>query len=287
MNVNEMTYGVEIECTVPIRSRIRAGGYHRGNQVRGLPDGWVAQSDCSIHCGAGHKPVEITSPILRGADGLRQIIAVCSKLNAWGAKVNHSCGVHVHVGWGSDLHAALPRLTAIVANHEKGIYASTGTHAREQGSYCAPIRERYRQLEIGNGSRSCRYGGLSRYHLLNVTNTLYDARPTVEFRAFSGSTNAQKIIAWVRLCLGLCERALSDMRRAKWDPKTPSGRSPMLRKSGEGLTELTRLLYALGWVKGRIHNTFGEVVADDLPAVEESKKQLRALARKYDKRVED
>lgn len=47
MNVNEFTFGVEIETHVPAGTTV-AGGYHVGCPVAFLPSGWTAQRDCSI-----------------------------------------------------------------------------------------------------------------------------------------------------------------------------------------------------------------------------------------------
>ena len=139
INVNDLTFGVEIETAMPTGT-IAVGGYHNGRQIPGLPDGWRAESDCSIVCPAGHQACEVVSPVLKGTDGLEQIQQVCDWLNAVGAKVNRSTGFHVHVGWTGD-REALKRLTSYVSNFEKAIFASTGTHSREQSRYCRPIRE--------------------------------------------------------------------------------------------------------------------------------------------------
>lgn len=140
IHVNDLTFGVELETTLPLGT-CPVGGYHQGVQVPQLPPGWKAERDGSIHTGPGHMAAEIVSPVLKGADGLRQLQAVCAWLNSVGAKVNRSTGFHVHVGFdGSDLDA-LHRLVSLVANFEKALYAATGTHHREQGHYCRGIQE--------------------------------------------------------------------------------------------------------------------------------------------------
>ena len=45
---------------------------------------------------------------------------------------------------------------------------------------------------------------------------------------------------------------------------------------------MTRLFYGLGWTKGRESHTFGDVAAEGVPCIEENKKELMRLARKYD-----
>lgn len=276
MNANEITFGVEIECYLPYdvfaQVGLIVGGYHHGVQVPGLPAGWNAQGDGSIRAPRGKRGVEIVSPILKGADGLAQIRQVCRTLAAWRAKVNRSCGLHVHVGVGRETPATeLDKLVACVANHEKALYAASGTKARERGQFCRPL--------ANGGPRAAAAVAASRYQSLNVQNLLYGTKPTVEFRAFSGSLNAEKIIGWVRLAVGMVQRGLELTRSPKWVAKPTSPTSP-IKRGGDGETAITRLLYWLGWTKGRVPTVYGGV-GDDA-SVKRSKKELVKLARKYD-----
>jgi hypothetical protein len=274
---SELTFGIEIETAMP-RGVIAVGGYHSGCQVPQLPPGWRAERDCSIQCPAGHEPAEIVSPVIRGVDGVRQILAVCKWLNEVGAKVNRSTGFHVHVGWVGD-DKALRRLVCLTSQYEKAIFASTGTHSREQSQFCRGVREdRCYQTNFKDG----RGGDIgNRYHVLNLTNLGAYRKNTVEFRAFSGTTNATKVLGYVRLCLGIVEKALNSTQTPKWEPKNPSEKNSITR-SGHGQTELARLFYRLGWTKGTSKQVYGEVLADDAPSLEEIKKELMRLARKYD-----
>jgi hypothetical protein len=244
-------------------------------QVPNFPQGWVAMSDGSIHAARGRRGCEFVSPILRGADGLRQIIDVCEKLHAMGASVNRTTGLHVHVGFDRSNNAGLERLIHLTANFEKAIYASTGTKARENNRYCGGIR--------GYGEAQRVMGSYDRYHVLNVSGLLTGGKPTVEFRAFAGTLNAEKIIGYVRMCLGLVQRAVEAERKATWVGKEPAPGSPQ-RRGGEGQTQLTRLFYQLGWTKGRMKKTYGDLNAEGLPPIAKTKRTLMGLARKYDAR---
>jgi hypothetical protein len=284
INVNDLTFGVELEVTLPLGT-CPVGGYHAGVQVPQLPAGWKAERDSSIQAGSGYMAAEIVSPVLQGADGLRQLQAVCDWLNSVGAKVNRSTGFHVHVGFRRDDRRGLRRLVSLVANFEKALFAATGTHSREQGHYCQPVQNdahyqrAFRDAAIAPGH-------LPRYHILNLTNLLGYGKPTVEFRVFAGTTNATKAIGYVRLCLGIVEKALTMKKLPKWVAKTPVETSP-IHRSGEGQTALTRLFYGLGWTKGREDHTFGDIQPDGLPGIEANKKELMRLARKYDGGVEE
>src|SRR5215471_8467459 len=101
INVNDLTFGVELEVTLPAGT-CPVGSYHNGVQVPQLPPGWTAERDGSIQASPGYLAAEIVSPVLQGADGLRQLKAVCDWLVSVQAKVNKSTGFHVHVGFRRD-----------------------------------------------------------------------------------------------------------------------------------------------------------------------------------------
>lgn len=196
--------------------------------------------------------------------------------------MNGSCGFHIHVGWQGQTDAALGRLVHIVANYEKAIFASTGTQNRERSSWCKSVKAGFRSLNFNRPLTQ--WGGAigDRYHLLNVSNLVsLGGKPTVEFRAFAGTTNLTKILAYIRLCLGLVQKAATSSRTVTWNAPAVAENSPV-KRDGEGQTELTRLFYALGWMKGRTDKTFGFVTADGAPDLDSSKRILMRLARKYD-----
>jgi hypothetical protein len=277
--VHDLTFGVELEVTLPVGC-CPVGSYHHGLQVPDLPAGWKAERDSSIVAGPGFMAAEIVSPVLQGTAGLRQVQAVCDWLNRVGAKVNRSTGFHVHVGFDRADTSALRRLVSLVANFEKALYAATGTHSREEGSYCRSVQDDARyQRAFRDCLATSSY--LARYHVLNLTNLLGYGKPTVEFRVFAGTTKATKAIGYVRLCLGIVEKALRMKKLPKWTAKTPVETSP-IHRSGEGQTALTRLFYGLGWTKGREEHTYGDLQAEELPSLEAIKKELMRLARKYD-----
>lgn len=281
MDVNEMTFGVEFEVILPAGTIDRVGNYHAGIQIAGLPVGWNAQHDGSIQVRGAAQGVEVVSPILKGTDGLDQIVFVLNWLKERGAKVNQSTGLHVHVGFQGD-EKALAAVVACVANYEKALYASTGTRARESARWCQPIQtcgayeNRFR-----NGDGTQRIS--DRYRLLNVTNVLGGGKPTVEFRVFAGTLSVKKVIPYVWICLGLIERATTLKRKTKWVAKKPVETSPLNRKGGEGQTAMCRLFYGLGWTKGQAKAIYGKLACGAV-SIEQGKKELMRLAKKYDAR---
>lgn len=274
MQADQLTFGIEFETTMPAGS-VNMGSWSSPNQVPWLPQGWTAKPDCSIRAGRGRVGVEFVSPVLRGADGLAQVIAVIGILVARGAKVNKSTGLHIHVG-GFDMgHSTIERLTTLVANFEKAIYASTGTRSRETGVYCRSTAAH------GSAANAIRSG--NRYHVLNLTNITRPNKRTVEFRAFAGSLNVIKVVGYLRMCLGLVERATEAKRKTDWAAKPVKDSSP-IHRNGEGQTALTRLFYQLGWTKGRTSRVYGFIPAPgDMPTMKTIKREFIRLAKQYDR----
>ena len=283
MNANEMTFGVEIETHMPAGS-VTPGSHGCGCQVEWLPAGWMADEDPSIITpDSSRVKCEFVSPVLKGADGLRQVCEAVAEIKRRGGQVNASCGTHVHIGYNKRDTPAVGRLISLVANHEKALYAATGTHSREQGSgsryrtcWCKSVKQ------YGNKKNAAAVARRDRYHLLNLATV----KPTVEFRVFGASLNPVKLAAYVRLCVALCEKSLVSKKSAPWTArkKTDSRWNHYCRvNAGEGLVELTRLLYSLGWrtrVAGQ--QKFGMVEGDGVPTIDQARKVLARLATQYD-----
>jgi hypothetical protein len=120
-----------------------------------------------------------------------------------------------------------------------------------------------------------------RYHALNLTNLAHGTKDTVEFRVFSGSLSATKVVGWIQVCLGLVERALNGKRMATWEPKPLTGG---WKKAGVGQSETERLIGYLAWGKGyaRIHDGKQYGWVSDAISQDEIKAEFRRLAKKYD-----
>jgi hypothetical protein len=281
-SAKDYTYGIELECLVKTetvnRTNLRIGSYHHGIQVPFLPRGWKAERDASIRTPQGYQACEIVSPVLKGEEGILEVIAVLKKLNELGFKVNETCGVHIHVGYNSDWGAdVLARLISTTSYLEKGLFAITGTKKRERGTYCKGIRKH------GDAPKAKEKMNPDRYNSLNITNLANrnSRQQTVEFRVFSGSLNEVKIVGWIQTCLGIVERAVNSKRTPKWEPNAPSGG---WKKDGDGQSETERMLGFLAWGKGyaRIHGgkQYGWI-SDAIPQ-ETVKAEFRRLAKKYD-----
>lgn len=272
MNVQDITFGVEIETTIPYGAlSVPVGMHGHGTAIPELA-GWKADRDPSIRVGVrGHEACEFVSPVFKGSGGLKQLLADLRTIKALGARVNDSCGLHIHVGFDKSNVEDSKKLATLVSNFEKAIFASTGTKKREQGRWCSGLNRH------GNVDNAVRASQSNRYHVCNFGTRL----PTVEFRAFGATLNAVKLVGYIRLCVGLVERALSAKKVTGWTAKTPVETSP-IHRNGDGQTAINRLYYQLGWTKGRQPHTHGDLTGEGLPTMQRTKKELMRLAQKYD-----
>jgi hypothetical protein len=278
---HELTFGVEIETIVPYNANpdLRIGEYHDGRQVPYLPAGWTASRDSSLHARYPNVGCEIVSPVLKGVEGIKDLIKVIGILKSKGHKINKTCGVHVHVGFEKKSAAELAKLITIASYLERGLYAITGTKARERCDYCNGVKEHKNPKEY---DRYANVSGSARYKLLNITNLKQDHRPdTVEFRCFSGSLEAKKIVGWVQVCLGIVEKALTCKRCPSWNGKNLTG---VWKREKEGATECERLLAYLCWGnygKYPAHQRSYGWISNDI-SQKAIKDTFRKLAEKYD-----
>lgn len=199
-------YGVEIECFVPtyestveLRRLLvvegvdcRHDGY--GHEVR---PHWKMTSDGSIRPFGRMYPVEIVSPILCGVDGLQQIRKVCTALATVGARVNRSCGLHVHHEASDFNSKTFKRILDLYKAIEVHIDRFMPESRRGDNNHFAMTLTKV---------TSVRNWGQTRYYKVNLLS--WERHGTIEFRQHSGTIEADKIVAWVHLTQHIVERAL-------------------------------------------------------------------------------
>lgn len=207
------TFGVEIEAfgvernvlATELRSAgiaCESEGYNHTTR-----DHWKVVVDASV---SGDKAFELVSPVLAGEDGLAQVATVCGVLNRLGAKVNKTCGLHVHFGveelrydmkfWRNLINNYAnmePSVDALMPHSRRGntnAYCRTmiATGLRERLNRCHSLETIERETTRGN-----------RYHKLNISS--FWRHRTVEFRQHSGTTDFDKIEKWVRWTSRLIE----------------------------------------------------------------------------------
>jgi len=223
----EKTFGVEIEFTNLTETEML--GVVRGLETAGLPcnyegythrnseTAWKVVYDGSVRNRRYHKGWELVSPILKGSEGLKQIEVACQVLEDNNAKVNRSCGLHVHHGakhWTPQQFVNLHRL---YARMELTIDEAMPKSRRDNNNYfCRSIRgeilrdvEKFESLqtmqELRDWTTENRGFVDRRYGKINMES--WWRHTTVEFRQAAGTIEADKIINWVVFTQLLVQKA--------------------------------------------------------------------------------
>lgn len=221
------TFGIEIECLLPHRSqtlatRLTAAGidcYVEGYNHR-TRDYWKIVTDATISSMSGFRGVELVSPPLKGLDGLAQLSTACKVLNELGAKINTSCGLHVHHDARDLDFEAWKILAKSYVKYEDTIDAIMAPSRRGNscqwaralaGSYAGQtMQDVWERIDAGYDMYSVRRVFGTRYVKLNLE--AYEVHGTVEYRQHGGTTNFSKIAAWVCLTQGFLNRAAAHKR---------------------------------------------------------------------------
>lgn len=240
INMKEQTFGIEIEFTgISRKTAAQAialeinGNYeytHIGSYDRRIIKDdqgreWSICSDASVYNGG-----EFVTPVCTYEDIEKDgIIQRCVRaLKRAGARVDNSCGLHIHVGAQNHTAKSLKNLVFTFKAKQDLIYKAVGAEDRKYNRYCRPIGEdlvdnikkirNVNDVNIANAwyetlapyePRSAHYND-SRYHGLNLHSVWY--RGTIEFRLFHSTLHAGKVRAYVNLCLAMSAAAINAKR---------------------------------------------------------------------------
>ena len=205
---------------------------------------WKLMSDSSIHpeCqsadgylqldkdsaeGMPYK-VEMVTPKLAYGD-LSLLQECMRRMTAIGAKVNDSCGLHVHVDASAHNRQSLKNLIGIMYSKEDLLFKALRVNEARAIEWCQKVREPMlkkartlsaeetpdlTQLENiwyegfeGDGRTRRDHYNKSRYYALNLHSVFY--RGTVEWRCFNSTLHAEKVAAYVNLCLAMSAQAIA------------------------------------------------------------------------------
>ena len=163
--------------------------------------------------------VEFVSPICKYED-IETIQELIRKLRSAGAKVNSSCGIHIHIDATPHDVKTLRNIVNIMAAKEDLLYKSLRVYVHRE-HYCAKADTRF--LDELNAKRptsmdtleSIWYNGRSgrnyhydesRYHGLNLHSVF--SKGTIEFRLFNSTLHAGEIKSYIQLCMAISHQAL-------------------------------------------------------------------------------
>lgn len=205
------TIGVEIECYNLNKSAVLAAlraesvnAIETGYNHTDYTDTYKLGYDGSI---SGSNGCEVVSPILRNLSSLKK---VCKVINEAGAKVNKSCGLHVHFGAKDFTIAQWVRIIRNYAALEEIIDSFMPASRRgDNNGYCKSIINASNYV-IGSRTMTDIQAAFrrDRYHKVNVM--AYNGHKTIEFRHHSGTTDFVKIEMWINFLRGLLEYSINN-----------------------------------------------------------------------------
>jgi len=205
--VNNLTFGVEIECynftrdalinaAQAKRIDVRSEGYnHTDHKTH-----FKIVNDASI-CGTNGN--EVVSPILKGKKGENALKKVCDALNEVDARVNRSTGLHVHF---DARNLSKEHYVNIFVNYQKIERAIDSfmpeSRRRNSNVYCHSLIGRNFEIcttheDIDNALNYDRY--------FKVNARAFASHGTIEFRQHSGTVDFTKIANWINFLRRLIE----------------------------------------------------------------------------------
>lgn len=187
--------------------------------------GWKVHRDGSLTHGA-----EIVSPVMDGGDleaFSSQISSICEALRPE-FKADTTCGLHVHVSWDS---------SATDRDEEVGIelcQAIAGWVLNGASEFPSILPKR----RIENSDRYCRLSPAPSYTDRYQAVNLISEHGTVEFRIGAGTLEAEEIVRWVKVLIGLCKHARKKAADMLLESEPESEPNALAFELGRALTEL-------------------------------------------------
>lgn len=206
-------FGVEVEFygstkTVLTRNLRNCGVSHQFESYNHTTrNHWKFTTDSSI---SGSNGREMVSPVLSGNEGLRSLRSACKALRLSAAKVNRSCGVHVHLDVNDftveNMRALVKNWFLLETQFDKMMPVS---RRADNNTYCKSLSSLFTKRQLFAHIDACTTINEivnlfeTRYVKLNLKS--YLRYGTVEFRHHSGTTMFSKIKNWVLICARLVE----------------------------------------------------------------------------------
>lgn len=208
-------------------SSFEGGVYHKW-VVRGA-DGrnWTVEYDSSVRSLGGGEQCEFVTPKCTYDD--IPVVQECIRaLRKAGAKVDGSCGIHIHIDGANHNAKSLKNLVFTFRAKEDLIFKAVKTQQSRLNRWCQPINDELidnikkvknidsaKLKDVWYGTyrdwhdESAHYHA-SRYHALNLHSLFY--RGTVEFRLFESTLHAGEVRAYISLCLAMSAQAINSKR---------------------------------------------------------------------------
>ncbi|MET3876421.1 amidoligase family protein [Chitinophaga sp. OAE865] len=216
--VFDREFGIEIESFGIRRGRLsgllRDAGIQAKAEARNriTVSYWKVVNDSSI---SGEDRFELISPILRGQAGLQEVERVCNILGEAGARVNKSCGLHIHFNARRLTITDWRNLFKNYINLETDIDSiMPGSRRASNNHYCKSMlhhftskNEAFAAIDRA-GDVAALHNSVTqqdRHFKLNAGS--YQRHGTIEFRQHSGTIDFEKISHWIMICDAIINRS--------------------------------------------------------------------------------
>lgn len=185
------------------------------------PDGrrWKVMADSSLSASI-NRQAEIVSPILN-YDDIETTQEIVRAVRRAGAKVDATCGIHIHVDGANFDAKSVRNLVKIFNKQEALIMHALGVCEDRQRRWCKNVDQDFLtkiEQKLTNSfddinkawfgqytPNPCHYHS-ARYRALNIT-TLWQIG-TIEFRVFNSTLHAGKVKAYIQFSLALAAKAI-------------------------------------------------------------------------------
>ena len=241
--MKNQTFGVEVEMILDrekaaqiVAEYLKGTTYHTFRRIYQTieitaEDGrvWKIMRDSSIGDStiSDDKRCELVTPILKFED-IEPLQEIIRKLRKAGAKVDGTCGTHIHVGAEKHTGKTLQNLINIFYSKDTLLYEALKVRSEGANHYCKMFKteliEEINKIknptietvidtwyETSNSySARNRHYHSSRYHGLNLHS--YSTIGTVEFRLFNATLHAGELKSFIHLALAINHQALTQKR---------------------------------------------------------------------------
>jgi len=208
---------------------------------------WAISVDQSVR-GQLHR-LELSSRILCGTEGLKEVRKVINLLVSLGCQVNKTCGLHVHVGLKGVRTAHLVTMLERYSRWEETIDSWMVPARRENKNryaysvhdslllvqeYCSDSQKRYTMMHsVSNFAAAVDSGHCCKLDFESIW-----SYKTVEFRQHQGSLCPSEILNWIRFCVNFVEMSMDLTPGSRRSTKKTLDKGPLY-----GLPSRTKQFY--------------------------------------------
>ena len=189
---------------------------------------WKMTYDGSIDTEGHNKyySCELVTPILDYQNDMSTLQTIIRELRKKGAKVNNSCGQHVHIDGAGYTAGMLKNMIHLMYGHQELLGKALKIDDRRR-TFCKELSESllkrvdsHKNLDMktledewyyGQDSLRTTHYNNSRYHMLNL-HSFFHGHGTLEFRCFNSTLHAGEVRANITLCLAMDKMARTQKR---------------------------------------------------------------------------